>query len=115
MVMCSKAAVPRGYGGICGQPSYKRKGKEMGKAIRASALIFLLACSAHAGIMGNGSPEPPPPVTAQEGYMPNGSPTSSEPTSAVDEPAADGWMGNEAAASLTQATLELLAVLPSLL
>jgi hypothetical protein len=33
----------------------------MGKAIRASALILLMACSAQAGYMGNGSPEPPPP------------------------------------------------------
>jgi hypothetical protein len=44
--------------------------------------------------------------------MPNGSP---QPTSAAEEPTADGgWMGN-GAASLTQITLDLLAVLPSLL
>ena len=37
----------------------------MGKAIRASALVLLLACSTSAGIIQNGSPapEPPPPST----------------------------------------------------
>ncbi len=33
----------------------------MGRAIRACALVLLLACSANAGIMQYGSPEPPPP------------------------------------------------------
>lgn len=33
----------------------------MGKAIRASALVLLLACSANAGIMQYDKPEPPPP------------------------------------------------------
>jgi hypothetical protein len=84
----------------------------MVRTIRASLLILLLACSAQAGYIPNDIPAPPP---AQPGYMPNESPTSSEPTSAVDEPAADGIMGNEAAAGLTQAAWELLAVLPSLL
>ncbi len=40
----------------------------MRKAIRASALIILLACTADAGWMPNGSPEPeptPPPVQEQ--------------------------------------------------
>ncbi|HEX7315240.1 MAG TPA: hypothetical protein VF297_15035 [Pyrinomonadaceae bacterium] len=84
----------------------------MSKAIRTSALMLLLACSAQAGIMGNESPVPPPsqPSVAEPGIIPNESPTS-----AVDEPAANGWMGNEAAAGLTEAALELLAVLPSLL
>ena len=87
----------------------------MRKAIRATALIFLLACSTHAGIMGNGSPEPPPsqPCVTQEDYMPNES--SIQPTSDVAAPAANGWMGNEATASLTLVAWELLAVLPSLL
>jgi len=80
-------------------PHKKRKGKKMGKAIRASALILLLACSAQAGWMPNDKPAPPPPQS----------------TSAPEEPTANGWMGNEAAASLTQLTLDLLAVLPSLL
>lgn len=42
----------------------------MGKAIRASALILLLACTAQAGWMGNDAPAPPPP---------------SQPASAVQE------------------------------
>lgn len=71
----------------------------MGKAIRASALTLLLACSAQAGWMGNESPAPPP----------------SQPTSAVGAPAADGWMPNGVATDLTQSALDLLAVLPSLL
>jgi hypothetical protein len=94
-------------------PHKKRKGKEMRKAIRTSALIILLASSAHAGIMGNDSPAPPPP--AQPGYMPNESPTPSQPTSAVDETAANGEMPNLAPDGLTQVAWELLAVLPSLL
>ncbi len=40
----------------------------MSKALRASVLVVLLACSARAGWMQNGSPEPPPaaPSAAQE-------------------------------------------------
>lgn len=72
----------------------------MGKPIRAFLLVLLVACTAQAGYMPNGSPEPPPP---------------SEPASAVQEPTANGWMANDAAESLTQVTLDLLAVLPSLL
>jgi hypothetical protein len=84
----------------------------MGKSIRASLLILLLACSAQAGYMPNDIPAPPPsqPSIAEPGIMPNDSPTGT-----VDEPAADGIMGNDAAAGLTQAAWELLAVLPSLL
>ena len=63
--------------------------------------------------MGNESPTPPPP--SQPGIMGNGSPTSSEPVSAVEETAASGWMGDDAAASLTQVALDLLAVFPALL
>lgn len=39
----------------------------MRKAIRVSALVLLLACSTRAGIMPNGTPEPPPaPPPTQE-------------------------------------------------
>ena len=69
----------------------------MGKAIRASALILLLACTAQAGWIQNDSPAPPP-----------------QPTNAVQEPTADGWIQNGVADSLTQIALDLLAVLPSL-
>ncbi len=89
----------------------------MGKTIRASLLILLLSCSAQAGYMPNGSPGPPPqPVSvAQSGYIPNESPAQPQPTSAPEEQTANGWMPNEAAAGLTQLTLDLFAVLPSLL
>ena len=76
----------------------------MGKAIRASALLLLLACSAQAGWMGNDSPAPPPP---------------SQPAGAVQEPAGGeittGEIPNDTTDILTQITLDLLPVLPSLL
>ncbi len=104
--MRSKAAASHGYGGDCSQPSYKRKGKEMGKAIWASALILLLACTAQAGWMGNNSP-------TQAGWMPNDAPAPPPPqaTSAPEEPTVNGWMGNEAATSLTQTASDLIAIL----
>ena len=98
MVMHSNAAAPCGYGGDFGQPSYKRKGKRMGKAIRASALILLLTCTARAGWMGNESPTPPPP----------------QPASVAQEPTTDGDISTTSVESLTQIALDLLAVLPSL-
>jgi hypothetical protein len=56
------------FGGKHRSTLIKRKvRKEMGKAIRASVLVLLLACSTSAGIMQNGSPapEPPPPPSTQ--------------------------------------------------
>lgn len=44
----------------------------MSKAIRASALILLLACSARAGIMQYGVAPPPPPPVQSTGIMQNG-------------------------------------------
>jgi hypothetical protein len=79
----------------------------MGKAIRASVVVLLLACSARAGYMPNGSPEPPP----QAGWMGNDSPA---PPSASREPTTDGEMSTTSAGSLTQVALDLLAVLPPL-
>ncbi len=38
----------------------------MSKAIRVSALVLLLACSARAGWMPNGTPEPPPSAPAEQ-------------------------------------------------
>jgi len=69
----------------------------MGKAIRASVLVLLLACSTQAGWMGNGSPEPPPPSQPAGGEM------------------TTGEISNDITDTLTQVTLDLLAVLPSLL
>ena len=80
----------------------------MGKAIRASALILLLACSAQAGWMGNGSPEPPPP---------------SQPTSAIQGPTGGeittgettiGEIPNATTDTLVQIALDVLAALPAL-
>jgi hypothetical protein len=71
----------------------------MGKAIRASALILLLACSAQAGYIPNDTPAPLP----------------SQPTNAIQEPTTGGEIPNDTAVSMTQIALDLLAALPSLL
>jgi hypothetical protein len=68
----------------------------MGKAIRASVRVLLLACSARADWMQNGSPAPPPSANA------------------VQEQTTDGDISTTSAGSLTQLALDLLAVLPSL-
>jgi hypothetical protein len=78
-------------------PHKSERCKEMGKAIRASVLVLLLTCSVRAGWIQNGSPEPPP-----------------QPTNVVQEPTTDGEIQNDAADTLTQIALDLLAVLPSL-
>jgi hypothetical protein len=78
----------------------------MVKAIRASALILLLACSTQAGYIQNDAPAPPP----------SSQPASGEqvPTGATTGPSANGYMQNDASSSLTQIALDVLAVLPSL-
>lgn len=43
-------------------PHKSERCKEMGKAVRASALLLLLACSAQAGWMGTGIAPPPTPT-----------------------------------------------------
>jgi hypothetical protein len=71
----------------------------MVKTIRASVLILLLACSAQAGYMGNGSPEPPPP-----------------PATAVQQTTTtNGEMPNDAASSLTGVALTVLNTVLALL
>jgi hypothetical protein len=72
----------------------------MGKAIRASALILLLACSAQAGYMQNEAPAPPPPP---------------QPANVVQEPTTGGEIPNDVSDSMTGIALDLLAVLSSLL
>jgi hypothetical protein len=57
----------------------------MGKAVRASALILLMTCSAHAGYIPNGSPEPPPPNAVQEEQMANGNIPNDEEDSSLTE------------------------------
>jgi hypothetical protein len=71
----------------------------MSKALRASLLVLLMACSAQAGYMPNGSPEPPdtPPAA-----------------SVAQEQTTDGDISTTSAGSLTQIVLDLLATLPSL-
>lgn len=83
-------------------PHKSERCKEMGKTIRASVLVLLLACSAQAGWIQNGSPAPPPPPTN----------AVQEPT---DEATTDGDIQNDAPGGLAQIALDLLAVLPSLL
>jgi hypothetical protein len=78
----------------------------MGKAIRASVLVLLLACSAQAGWIQNGSPEPPPSQPTS---------TVQEPTTAVQEPTTGGETTNDTTDTLTQIALDLLAGLSSLL
>ena len=79
-------------------PHKNERCKEMGKAIRTSALILLLACSAQAGWMGTGFAPPPPTPTPEV--------VEQETTSTVQEPT-EG--------SLTQTVLDLLAGVFSLL
>jgi hypothetical protein len=87
-------------------PHKNERYKEMGKAIRTSALFFLLACSAQAGWMGNGVADPPPPPPDA---------VKQEPTSAVQEPTEGGYTQGEATGSLTQTVLDLLTGVFSLL
>ena len=77
----------------------------MVKAIRVSALILLLACSAQAGYIQNDAPAPPPPPPAS---------AVQEPTDTSQETSANGYIQNDAPSGLTQVVLEVLAVLPSL-
>jgi hypothetical protein len=70
----------------------------MRKTLGICLLVLLLTGSAVAGEIQNESPAPPP----------------SQPATAVQEPTG-GEMPNLAPDSLTQAVLDLLAVLPSLL
>ena len=82
-------------------PHKSERCKKMGKAIRASVLVLLLACSAQAGWIQNEAPTPPPPASPQ--------------TNAAQEPTTDGEVSNDVTDSLTGMALDLLAVLPSLL
>jgi hypothetical protein len=70
-------------------------------------LVLLLACSARADWMQNGSPAPPP----QAGWMGNDSPV---PPGDSQAQATDGDISTTSADYLTQIALDLLTVLPSL-
>jgi hypothetical protein len=77
----------------------------MRKTLGVCLLVLLLTGSTSAGIMPNDTPAPPPqPASAVQ-----------VPTDAVQDPTANGIMGNDEPDSLTQTALDLLALLPSLL
>jgi hypothetical protein len=97
-------------GGIFGEPHKSERVKKMIKAIRASVLVLLLACSAQAGWIQNGvadepPPPPPPPATAAQGPT-----TDGEIDAGVTASAVDGIMGNDAAITFAQVVLNLLAL-----
>jgi len=71
----------------------------MRKTLGVSLLVLLLAGSASADIMPNGSPQPPP----------------QQPSASVtQEPTTNGYIPNDVANGMTQIALNLLAILPSL-
>lgn len=72
----------------------------MRKTLVACLLVLLLTGSADAGIMGNDTPAPPPPL---------------QQTNTSEGPTSNGIMGNDVADDLTLTALDLLALLPSLL
>ena len=79
----------------------------MGKVIRASALVLLFACSAQAGYIQNGSPEPAPtpaPASAPSNVQSEPSP----PAASEEAPAVDGYIQNGVADALAEAALVLL-------
>ena len=73
------------------------------KLVRISALVLLLACSARAGEVQNGSPQPPPPTVSSTSQ-------SVSSTSQLDETvptAADENVTYDLAETLTEAALSL--------
>jgi hypothetical protein len=85
--------------------SITSKGKAMRKTLGICLLFLLLTGSASAGVIPNMPPVPPSEPTS----------ATQEPTDATQDPTTDGIIPNEAADSLTQTALDLLALLPSLL
>lgn len=87
----------------------------MGKTIRASALILLLACTAQAGWIQNGSPEPAPepaPTPTSEpayavGYMEEGS-SGLLPVNSDQASATNGYIQSGASDALSEAVLTVL-------
>jgi hypothetical protein len=70
----------------------------MRKALSVSALILAFVCSAHAGEIQNDFTGTPP----------------QSPATVTQQPTTDREIQNDAAATLTQVALDMLAVLPSL-
>ena len=83
----------------------------MRKALSVLALILALTCSAQAGYMQNGSPEPPPPQSAPavQGPTTFGDGHTSDLQSG-DVPSTDGDMQNGAATTFIQVVLNLLTL-----
>jgi hypothetical protein len=73
----------------------------MGKAVRASVLVLVLACSAQAGWIQNGVTDPPPPPPPQ--------------TLVAQEPPADNETPNDGPESLTETVLSVLESVLALL
>lgn len=81
----------------------------MRKPLGISLLVLLLTGSAIAGEIPNESPAPPQSQPATAAQAPTGGGMQ------TGQPTLNGIMPNLAPDSLTQITLDLLAVLPSLL
>jgi hypothetical protein len=79
----------------------------MSKIIRATALVFLLACSAQAGWVQNDSPAPAPtPAPASATSYVQNEPTA--PAGTEEELAASGYIQNGVADALVEAALVVL-------
>lgn len=79
----------------------------MRKILGVSLLVLLLTGSADAGLMPNGSP--------QQTTTPKTSSAVPEPTDDARDVASDGETSNTTTNTLTQTTLDMLALLSSLL
>ena len=77
----------------------------MRKSLGICLLVLLLTGSASAGVIPNMPPAPPSEPTS----------ATQEPTDATQDPTTDDIIPNDAADSLTQTALDLLALWPSLL
>jgi hypothetical protein len=94
------AGPSEGPGGYVDKPTSRREEK-MRKIIGVVALLLALNCSAYAGDMPNGSPEPPPRyVNVVE-----------EPTIAATT---EDWTQDTSQDGVMQSALDLLTLLPSL-
>jgi hypothetical protein len=80
--------------------------KAMRKTLGVFLLALIFACPVSAGIMGNGSPEPPPsqPATATQGPT-----TDGEMDTGLTAPTADGETSNNAT-TIIEVLLNLLAL-----
>jgi len=90
-------------------PHKRRKGNEMGKAIRASALVLVFACSAQAGWIQNGSPQPAPtPAPASAPVLIENDSPAQQPADSEVAPAGNIYIQNDVASALAEAALFFL-------